>query len=63
MKSDESMGSEAMSYAAVGARMLEIATAHGIETGIKAAMDYLAEERKKAKPIKIVWLAKIEYHT
>lgn len=49
MKSDESMGSEAMSYAAVGARMLEIATAHGIETGIKAAMEYLSQERQKAK--------------
>lgn len=42
-----------MSYAAVGARMLEIATARGIEkgleVGIKAAMDYLAEEKEKAR--------------
>lgn len=53
MNSKESMGSEAMSYAAVGARMLEIATARGIEkgieVGIRAAMDYMAEEREKAR--------------
>lgn len=52
MNSKESMGSVA-GYAAVGARMLEIATARGIEKGIevgvRAAMDYLAEEREKTR--------------
>ena len=52
MNSKESTGSVA-GYAAVGARMLEIATARGIEKGIeagvRAAMDYLAEEREKTR--------------
>jgi len=53
MNSKESMGSEAMSIAAVGARVLEVAVQRGIEQGIqigiKAAMDYLAEERDKSR--------------
>lgn len=53
MESKESMGSEAMSLAAVGVRILDVAVAHGIEQGIqigiKTAMDYLAEEREKAR--------------
>lgn len=49
MNSKESMGSIAESYAVFGARVLEIATARGIEAGVKAAMDYLADEREKAK--------------
>lgn len=53
MNSKESMGSEAMSLAAVGARMLDVAVARGVEQGIqigiKAAMDYLAEEREKSR--------------
>ena len=53
MNSKESMGSGAMSLAAVGARMLDVAVARGVEQGIqigiKAAMDYLAEEREKSR--------------
>lgn len=53
MDSKESMGSGAMSLAAVGARMLDVAVARGVEQGIqmgiKAAMDYLAEEREKSR--------------
>ncbi|MBR5221596.1 MAG: hypothetical protein IKV66_11470 [Clostridia bacterium] len=43
------MGVVAAGYAAVGARVLEVATARGIEIGIRAAMDYLAEEKEKAR--------------
>ena len=49
MNSKSSMGAVAASYAAVGARVLEVATARGIENGIRAAMDYLAEEKEKAR--------------
>ncbi|MCD8308907.1 MAG: hypothetical protein LUD19_03550 [Clostridia bacterium] len=53
MHSKESMGSVGENYAAVGARMLEIATARGIEKGIevgvKAAIDYISEEREKTR--------------
>lgn len=49
MDSKSSMGVVAAGYAAVGARVLEVATARGIETGIRAAMDYLAEEKEKAR--------------
>lgn len=53
MNSKESMGSVAENYAAVGARMLEIATTRGIEKGVeigvKSAMDYLMEEKEKAR--------------
>lgn len=49
MDSKESMGSVADRYAAVGARVLEIATIRGVEAGVEAAMKYLAEEREKAK--------------
>ncbi|MCD7810437.1 MAG: hypothetical protein LUG91_01090 [Ruminococcus sp.] len=53
MHSKESMGSVGENYAVVGARMLEIATARGIEkgieVGIKAAMDYIAEERERTR--------------
>lgn len=53
MNSKESMGSEVMSLAAVGARVLEVAVAHGVEQGvqigIRAAMDYLTEEREKVR--------------
>jgi len=53
MNSKESMGSVGENYAAVGARMLEIATARGIEKGIevgvRAAMDYITEEKEKAR--------------
>ncbi|MCC8136203.1 MAG: hypothetical protein LIO40_05995 [Ruminococcus sp.] len=53
MHSKESMGSVGENYAVVGARMLEIATARGIEkgieVGIKAAMDYIAEERERVR--------------
>ena len=49
MDSKSSMGAVAASYAAVGARVLEVATARGIEIGIRAAMDYLAEEKEKAR--------------
>lgn len=49
MDSKESMGSAAAGYVAVGARVLELATARGIELGVKAAMDYLAEEKERAK--------------
>ncbi len=49
MNSKESMGDMAASYAAVGARVLEVATARGIEAGVRAAMDYLAEEKERAR--------------
>ena len=49
MDSKSSMGVVAAGYAAVGARVLEVATARGIEIGIRAAMDYLAEEKEKAR--------------
>lgn len=49
MDSKSSMGVVAAGYAAVGARVLEVATARGIEIGIRAAMDYLAEEKDKAR--------------
>lgn len=49
MDSKSSMGVVAAGYAAVGARVLEVATARGIEIGIRAAMDYLTEEKEKAR--------------
>lgn len=53
MKSNESMGNDATLLATVGSRMLEVAVARGVEKGIQigvqAAMDYIAEERSKAK--------------
>lgn len=49
MDSKTSMGAAAENYVAVGARVLEVATARGIEIGIRAAMDYLAEEKEKAR--------------
>lgn len=49
MRSDESAGITAETYATVGSRILELATMRGIELGVKAAMDYLTEERKNAK--------------
>ena len=53
MNSKESMGSVADNYAVVGARVLEIATARGIEKGIeigiRTAMDYITEEKEKAR--------------
>lgn len=51
--SRDTMGSEAMSMASVGAKIVEVAVARGVEQGvqigIRAAMDYLAEEREKAR--------------
>ena len=49
MDSKSSMGVVAAGYAAVGARVLEVTTARGIEIGIRAAMDYLTEEKEKAR--------------
>lgn len=48
MNSKESIGTME-DYAAIGTRILEIATARGIETGIQAAMNYLSEEKKKSQ--------------
>lgn len=53
MTSKECMGSQAMAMAAVGAVLMREAVSFGVEQGIrlgiKAAMDYLAEERAKSK--------------
>ena len=43
------MGIGAANYIAMGSRIMEIAVQRGTEAGIKAAMDYLAEERKQLK--------------
>jgi len=47
------LDSETMSLVSVGAKMMDAALARaveqGIQIGVKAAMDYLAEERQKAK--------------
>lgn len=49
MDSKESMGIKATEYVTIGARMLELATARGIEAGVRAAMDYLTEEKEKVR--------------
>lgn len=49
MRSDESAGKTADAYIAAGTHILEVATLRGIEVGVNAAMDYLAEERKNAR--------------
>jgi hypothetical protein len=43
------MGIGAANYIAMGSRIMEIAVQRGTEAGIKAAMDYLTEERKQLK--------------
>jgi hypothetical protein len=43
------MGIGAANYIAMGSRIMEIAVQRGTEAGIKAAMDYLAEEKKQLK--------------
>lgn len=43
------MGIGAANYVAMGSRIMEIAVQRGTEAGIKAAMDYLVEERKQLK--------------
>lgn len=47
------LDSETMSLVSVGAKMMDAALARaveqGVQIGVKAAMDYLAEERQKAK--------------
>lgn len=43
------MGIGAANYIAMGSRIIEIAVQRGTEAGIKAAMDYLAEEKKQLK--------------
>jgi len=43
------MGIGAANYIAVASRIMEIAVQRGTEAGIRAAMDYLVEERKQLK--------------
>jgi hypothetical protein len=43
------MGIGAANYIAMGSRIMEIAVQRGTEAGIKAAMEYLTEERKQLK--------------
>jgi len=43
------MGVGTANYIAMGSRIMEIAVQRGTEAGIKAAMDYLTEERKQLK--------------
>jgi len=43
------MGMGAANYIAMVSRIMEIAVQRGTEAGIKAAMDYLAEEKKQLK--------------
>lgn len=43
------MGIGTANYIAMGNRIMEIAVQRGTEAGIKAAMDYLTEERKQLK--------------
>lgn len=49
MDSKESMGIAGENFICLSVRMMEIAIQRGIETGTKAAMDYLAEEKKAQK--------------
>lgn len=46
MDSKESMGIVGASFACLSTRVMELAIQRGIETGTKAAMDYLMEEKK-----------------
>lgn len=46
MDSKESMGIVGASFACLSTRVMELAIQRGIETGTKAAMDYLTEEKK-----------------
>lgn len=46
MDSKESMGIVGSSFVCLSTRMMELAIQRGIETGTKAAMDYLTEEKK-----------------
>jgi hypothetical protein len=43
------MGIGAANYIAMGSRIMEIAVQRGTEAGIRAAMEYLTEERKQLK--------------
>ncbi|MDD3230886.1 MAG: hypothetical protein PHE09_16970, partial [Oscillospiraceae bacterium] len=46
MNSKESMGIVGANFACLSTRVLELAIQRGIETGTKAAMDYISEEKK-----------------
>ncbi len=46
MDSKESMGIVGANFACLSTRVMELAIQRGIETGTKAAMDYLTEEKK-----------------
>lgn len=49
MNSKESMGIIGANFACLSLRVMELAIQRGIETGTKAAMDYLMEEKKAQK--------------
>lgn len=49
MDSKESVSIAGANFVSLSVRMMEIAIQRGIETGTKAAMDYLAEEKKAQK--------------
>lgn len=49
MNSKESMGIVGANFACLSLRVMELAIQRGIETGTKAAMDYLMEEKKAQK--------------
>ena len=46
MDSKESMGIAGANFVSLSIRMIELAIQRGVETGTKAAMDYLTEEKK-----------------
>lgn len=49
MDSKESTGSAGELYACISARVMEMALQRGIEAGVKTAIDYMEEERQKAR--------------
>jgi hypothetical protein len=49
MNSKESMGIIGANFACLSLRVMELAIQRGIETGTKAALDYLMEEKKAQK--------------
>lgn len=49
MDSKQSMGKAGENCSVLGLRMMEIAVERGIEIGVKAAMDYIEEERERTR--------------
>ena len=49
MKSTDNTGTAGFLYACISSRVMEQAVQQGIDAGVKAAMDYIEAERKKAR--------------